>query len=337
MVALPNVRKDPVQFGARQFYTAYGITICSDIELPIPPVAALTDVDCEFRWAAPASSCRKPLTEPLSGSRCFCEHHGGEWITQVFREGEDGWFWYEAVGACHVSADGRIVTVAPIEDCDLKALGLFLLGQVLAFVLHRLGCPSLHASAVVTPHGGVAFVGDSGHGKSTLAGAFLSAGYKLLTDDVLPIRSVGGAILAGPGVPFMKLWDKTAERIVPRADQLPNATRTSPKRLLRLKPGLDLSSIGVTLAAVYVLQRYDPEVEQRSDTVIQSLDPTHSLLSLIRHSSNRAYLQPKENALLLQVMGLLQRTTPVKLLSYPSGFRYQADVVERLAQDSRRR
>ncbi|ESQ81415.1 hypothetical protein AEAC466_21535 [Asticcacaulis sp. AC466] len=87
-----------------------------------------------------------------------------------------------------------------------------LLGSVMALLLQLKGSLVLHASAVRLGSTGVGFLGDKMAGKSTTAGAFVSRGYKLLTDDVLPI-SLDGIAKIAPGFPQMKFTDESSSAI----------------------------------------------------------------------------------------------------------------------------
>jgi hypothetical protein len=68
-----------------------------------------------------------------------------------------------------------------------KDIEIFLFGPAWATLCHQRGMLPLHASAVVTGKGIIAFAGHSGAGKSTIAGLLNSFGYELITDDILPV------------------------------------------------------------------------------------------------------------------------------------------------------
>jgi hypothetical protein len=78
-------------------------------------------------------------------------------------------------------------------------LPILLAGTVSAFLLALRGQTVLHASAVAREDAALAFVGQSGRGKSTLAALLCLHGAALVTDDVLvvdpgpPVTCVGGA------------------------------------------------------------------------------------------------------------------------------------------------
>src|SRR5205085_11291512 len=73
----------------------------------------------------------------------------------------------------------------------------------------------LHATVVTKDGNGLALVGDSGYGKSTLAAAFLRAGYRLLTDDLLVLHGTATGFEAQPALPRLKLFPRPARALLP--------------------------------------------------------------------------------------------------------------------------
>lgn len=88
---------------------------------------------------------------------------------------------------CHVrvTRDLRTLTVRLVPGVDPGVIPAFLEGNVLALLLLLAGESLLHASGVSIAGQGVAFIGDSGVGKSTLAALCCAAGADLLSDDAL--------------------------------------------------------------------------------------------------------------------------------------------------------
>src|SRR5207237_1442435 len=95
-------------------------------------------------------------------------------------------FW-QGVGAFQIT-HGREITVEPAPGVEARALRLFLLGPALALLLSQRGLLVLHASAVAVEGRAIAFLGESGQGKSTTAAAFLAHGHTVVADDVLAVR-----------------------------------------------------------------------------------------------------------------------------------------------------
>lgn len=122
------------------------------------------------------------------------------------------WLGWRGLGRFFVEG-GRSITVQPDAKADAAALRVFILGSVFGALLHQRGVLPLHASAVRLGAGCVAFLGDSGEGKSTLAAAFVRAGASLVADDVLVVAETDGALTVWPAYPQLKLAEGTADRL----------------------------------------------------------------------------------------------------------------------------
>jgi hypothetical protein len=71
----------------------------------------------------------------------------------------------------------------------------------------------VHASGVIIAGGAVAFLGQSGLGKSTLAQAFYRRGYGVITDDVMAISVEANRPEVLPAYPSIKLFPETARAL----------------------------------------------------------------------------------------------------------------------------
>jgi len=103
--------------------------------------------------------------------------------------------------------DGRDVVVEAPPEADMALLRLYLFGSVMGMICHQRGLIGLHASAVAINGRAVAFTGQPGAGKSTLAAHCLAAGAQLVADDLLVLSfDEQEGVLAHPGMPNVKLW-----------------------------------------------------------------------------------------------------------------------------------
>ena len=110
------------------------------------------------------------------------------------------------VGRYHV-LKGREIRVEPFGLAEEQDVRLFLLGSAFGAIHLQRGHFPLHASAVVIGGTAVAFAGDSGAGKSTMAAWMNAHGHPLLCDDVCVIRvTKDQRPMAFPAFPRMKLW-----------------------------------------------------------------------------------------------------------------------------------
>jgi len=125
----------------------------------------------------------------------------------------------EGVGRFRVLA-GREITVHPVPEMDQWQAQRYLLGLALAFLLYQRGRLVLHASAISMDGFGVAFLGDSGAGKSSIAGAFLAQGHKLVVDDITSIEDNHSSAWLDPGFPYIKLSKAAKEMVALNPEQL---------------------------------------------------------------------------------------------------------------------
>ena len=105
-----------------------------------------------------------------------------------------------------VSMDGLKVTCSPAPDVSEETTRHLYLNQVLPLALSKLGKLVFHASAVEVGDSAVAFVGESGRGKSTLAASFALNGFRFLTDDGMVVEANDDSYLSFPSHPSIRLW-----------------------------------------------------------------------------------------------------------------------------------
>ncbi len=134
-----------------------------------------------------------------------------------------------------VTADGREIRVRAGEGVPASTVEQLLADLVLPRALQLFGRPCLHASAIALPSvGAVAFLGDSGRGKSTLCAALSEHG-RMICDDCLALRVDEHEVTVSPSYPSVRLWADSAGVLVGSdAAALPFATpRLSKRRLAR--------------------------------------------------------------------------------------------------------
>jgi hypothetical protein len=316
------------------WYALYGLRFRSTKPLTLKPVAPSPqdEADCIVTWANPGDAAPEPDGPVVAGLPCDGPCHNGAMVFLVSRGPGGTWFWYDALGTIHVHADGRRADVYPQVGFDERALQLVVVGQIATFVLHTLGYPSLHASAIVMPRGAVAFLGPSGQGKSTAAACFLRRGATLLTDDVLPLRDEAGEIRGVPSFPLMKISTTAAEVALGAPHDLPYLPTTRNKKLLSLGQRWAFAAAPTRIGAVYLLDRRDPAVAGTAIT-IRRLSGIEALRTLLTHTSNRAYLAPRENAELPPLYARLLAQARIAILSYPNGFEHHTALHERIVRD----
>lgn len=101
---------------------------------------------------------------------------------------------------------GSTITCHPHPGCHEDTLRHLVLDQVIPRVWAHYGHLVLHASAVQLADGRViAFLGESGWGKSTLAAALQARGSRLLSDDSISLRGSGEGVRLIPSYTGLRL------------------------------------------------------------------------------------------------------------------------------------
>lgn len=163
---------------------------------------------------------------------------GGEW-TAFYRVPTGYLLRFPDLADFHVSPDGRNVTCTPVPGLSRPTIDHLYMNQVLPLALSRSGRHAFHASAVEIAGDAVAFLAESGRGKSTMAANFAVHGYRFLTDDGLVIErdtersDTSSAFIAHPSQPAIRLWDDSQTALLSDdADRAPAVDYTTKGRFL---------------------------------------------------------------------------------------------------------
>jgi hypothetical protein len=229
-----------------------------------------------------------------------------------------------------IAQDGRRIIGHPLHPVSWETFQTYLLGHVLSFALLRLGLEPLHGTTVVAGENAIAFLGDCGYGKSTLAAACLGAGFSLLTDDLLVLKREGARDVAYPGLPRIKLMPWVARWLMgPR----PAGARMNPftsKLIIPLRRD-QYASAPAPLKAIYTLR--PSRRPRRSRVVIRQLSTRAAWQELTKGTFNLDVYDPARLRRHFEWASCLAGRIPVKSLSYPRSLRALPGVVEALVSD----
>ncbi|MDY6899888.1 MAG: hypothetical protein SWZ49_17680 [Cyanobacteriota bacterium] len=171
--------------------------------------------------------------------------------------------------------DGKEIIIEPVRGIDNSLLRTVVLGPVFCVLLRQRGLLVLHASCININNNGVAFMGSSGWGKSTLATAFHNKGYDVLTDDVLAIKVEKNQAIVYPSYPQFKLCPDAATSLGQDIQQLFPVSNNSFKVAYQLDQGFQKNPI--LLQKIYVL-------DKGSEHKITRLKPQEAFVELVRHT-----------------------------------------------------
>ena len=235
----------------------------------------------------------------------------------------EAYFSYAGIGSFLIRAGNQIL-IDPAPGVDEGSLRLFLLGNVLGTLAFLRGFLVLHGSAVAVNGRGVAFLGHSGEGKSTMAAAF-SDKYPLIADDVLVIRTDEAAPLICPAFPHLKLHSETAASLGFDPEKSSPGSPLEEKITPRVPEGFSVEPL--PLKRVYLLEKGDV-IEllplSRPEAVIALLRYTYTLRSLKAGVNQRQHFRHSAR---------LAREVPFRRLIRPHDLKDLPEIVRMVVRD----
>ena len=305
-------------------YSVYGVTLSSEIPLPLP-------LNGEYTLAT--------ITLTTAGEDYFAAEvgtprHDPEWTS---------WFQYAPLpdgrsyvrgwemGEVLVSADGLEIVCRADVGSSPESFHVYLLGQALSFALLKLGFEPLHATAVVIDGMAVALLGESGSGKSTLAASFVTAGFPLLTDDVLMLHDSGNSVLAYPGPARLKLFPNVAARFISDLSGTAKMNNQTAKLLVALGDA-QMHDQPTPLVAIYDVEP-PPGAPGSIDVRIGMMSGRDAALALVRATFNQRFVNRDRLTRQFSLSITLAERGLVRRLTYPRLLSRLPDVVSAVLDD----
>lgn len=325
-VDLSGTSKKPGSMDRYYGYKIYGIPVRSPLLLHAPSITGRgpEHSDLEVNWKtslALSAADRARLVAPgkLRWFRCLDLPDGQTYLK------------WEGLFEFLVSGDGRRIDVHPLEDSTWESFQDYLLGQALSFALLKQGIESLHATVLVREGKAVGFLGACGQGKSTLAAAFLQAGYRLLTDDMLVVQEAPGEIIAFPGLPRIKLFPEMARSLLGEGVRGTPMNHLTTKLLIPLAAG-QFCRQPTPLKALYVVRPPGPRSRVKRVT-LRSLTRRQGFLALTANTFNAVIKDPDRLRRQFAFAARLASRLPLKSLSYPWDLSRLPEVVAKIQRD----
>ncbi|KAA1395193.1 hypothetical protein [Aeromicrobium ginsengisoli] len=257
-------------------YEAYGLCVDSAIPLPLQPSVGLT-ADLEIRCG----------TVGCSDVR-FADLDAGDdaWL-------EKGWAASRVVlrfaeMTVELSTRRPLITVDVTGTDDADHVAHLVIDHVVPQWLAMRGDLVLHASAVQAPGGGaVAFVGESGRGKSTTTTGLGQLGWRFVADDACRVVQSGSMHEIVPSYPGVRLLAPSRTALVPELPSRPMADG-APKH--RVTPDIRPVTGPVPVSLVV-------ELGHDAELAVHRMSLSESTACLARHSF---YLAASQDAVASQ-------------------------------------
>ncbi len=317
-----------IQSGNSFHYEVYGICVRSEFPLPLSERSCSDLIEVEIQKGTAIFFSKLVEETPLQPSPFRTYLHGS------LPDGSSYVRW-EGMGEFVVSKNGRQITCRHFDEAPLESFQAYLLGQAISFALVKNGIEPLHATCVVIDGMAVAFLGDSGYGKSSLAACCLQAGHRLLTDDQLVLREICGGFKAYPGPPRIKLFPKMANRFLGESMRgIPMNSQTT-KLIMPLHAARVCTQV-TPLAAIYAIAA--PRDDQKNRGVkIEVISSREAFVLLMNNAFNYVIADPGRLQRQFHLTARLADMASIKRLRYPRVASILPSVREAIVADIRRK
>lgn len=220
-----------------------------------------------------------------------------------------------------VSLENNTIQCFFDSDTPLETIRHLLLDQVIPRILGQQGRLVLHAGCVKLADGdGVAFLGDSGWGKSTLAASFHQSGLQLLTDDCLLIDIQDNQVTGIPNYTGARLFGDSIEQLMQQSTPVYPVAHYSDKKRLIMHDGQDVGAQGVPLKAIFLLE--DPvRCAQYTTVNVERVTGTQEIMEILKSMFLLDVTDKQLQVSLFKKVGeLLVCGVPIYRLGYPRDY-----------------
>jgi len=302
----------------RYYYTAYGLTIGSEIILlPLQEIAPKS-VDLVIK--------RGQLLNPPYWQSTKIYRAG---LQARFAQNGPDQFWLDWSPMMSFMARQGNELVLDTEQIDVDLISLFTLSEAIGLILFQKGYFLLHGSAIQVNNEGVVFLGEPGAGKSTTVAAFAQKGVSVINDDMVCILiSEAGQPFLIPSFPQIKIWGNSVAGLQVSTEHLGHV-REGVDKFSWQQPG-SFAQQAVPLKQIFVLTP-----PQRTESTYSQLPKNQVPVELLRYfplADGLLYGQALKTYFEQSVV--LANTAPVVRMSRPVDFVSLYAFVDRLKNES---
>jgi hypothetical protein len=311
-------------------YRLYGLSLSSQWALPYSKSMGPVFAEVEF-FEGPDALFIAASREAETSKDAAGGPQLSQWLFRArLRNGSDYLRW-EGLFEFVIARDGRSIAARMLGGSIQDIYHSHVLQHVLFFTLLKLGIEPLHATSVVIDGSAVAFIGDSGYGKSTLGAAFCLRGHRILTDDLLIVKEESHGFYGYPGRSRIRLLPETASVLFEDRLQVMSPDPYSRKLAIPLDEP-QTAAEALPLQAIYVVRPSRPPSPVKRVT-IRALRQRRAFLCMIANVCNPIAREPERLARLFHVATRLCARLPVKSLSFPRDLSRLPTVVDAIRAD----
>lgn len=243
---------------------------------------------------------------------------GSEWLSMAKR-GSEFVLRFADMADFVISSDRRRIKCYPHPDTPVETIRHLLLDQVFPYLLISHDQLALHAGAVVINSEAVAFLGESGQGKSTLCASFGHLGSQLIGDDCLLLKKKNEKVFCLPGYPVVRLWDQSVSALFSEPIVSPVSHYSRKHHLNTRENNIPVATEPIPLKKIYLLAPLDPSVD-KDQIVITQIAPNEAFKHLLNSSFRLNIYDQNEIRDEFNLISHILSSSPISRLSFPHEF-----------------
>ena len=235
----------------------------------------------DIYFTLPANDKELPKSESINWYHSWVDSTEENWLN--FGRSKTGEFVLEFPNFVTFSIqNNKYLRAYPKKAICIETISHLLLDQVVPLLLNQQGSCVLHSSVIEIKEKAIAFIGETGSGKSTISAEFCRQGYRMISEDFLCLNIETHTnnqtnYYALPGYPSIRLWDNYLNRpgeII--------ASYTNKKRY-PLNKQTEFSSTARKLSQIYLLN--DSQKRRQSEEwKLKKATPLTSVMTLVKNS-----------------------------------------------------
>lgn len=308
-------------------YTICDLSIHSDIPLPeLSKVNGTREPDYTFMAHTPGNP---PSCNWLHQ---YTQSSGQPWLS-LAGESSNYHLNFSELAHFHVNKSAKAIQCYPMSGIPLTTITHLFLDIVIPLVLSQQVGLVLHGGAVLISGQMVAFLGETGQGKSTIVASLGQKGFPVVTDDCLVVEEKEAQFFGNPLYPSLRLWPEAISALFGNTPELPRVPHYSDKKRLEMNEDLiRFSPEAKTLHRIYILTRH-PETENRHNITIDPLFPRDAFMEIIKHPYRLEIGIHERLQKEFDVIGQVVDSIDVRSMSYPRDYALLPKVCEAILTD----
>jgi hypothetical protein len=258
-------------------FRIFDTTVCSDF--PLPELPQVTGQD--FALSVKMGEGNSDQFDSQGFERAFewCDYEDRV-VCWCDRKVDEYLYVFPDNATFHITSE-KLIACFLNQDSSMQMLRHLLLNQIIPRYLATMGRLVLHASAVTLENGkSVAFLGNSGFGKSTLVSSFHRHGARLINDDCILLEFGDNGVKVIGGLVGIRLFPDSVNAVFTEASGFTNYTPYTDKQQLFLKDQMgEKAPESCVLDAMFLLN--DPIEKSADEISIQPVAGSEAMMGMI--------------------------------------------------------